>query len=572
MQFACRKGLSCTHAAFILKETVATSLEEGNKCYVAFYDVAKAFDTCWIDGLFIQLWDAGIQGKLWRMLYLCYCNFRCCAWVGGHVSAWYQLKCGIHQGGYMSLIKYTAFINSLLDTLMRSNACCKIYRTPSSPVGYVDDIAACSRLQYDINRVMDTVESHGRTWRYDFNAKKSGILVFGEETREHEMNKQNRLFSLGNERVLEKESYDHVGVKACIFENDVSGIEERISKGRRTLNATAGLGIRNNGLTIYACCVIFWCIVMPIATFGAELWILDDKSIQLLETFQVFVGRRIQRLFSKSPKASAYFSLGWIRIERFIENKKLLFVHSILSRNVDDITRSIFVQRARKYFDDIDLCSLNLCRSPVYDLLNTASTFGILDDVGDMVHRGLIWSKAHWRDKLWKRAWQLEDVYWCIKTRCHKSLELLSEVCINSRYIVWWQIADKFPHIRKDCEVMVKILCHASLFRIDDVRLKSLPIAAKFCNLCDHGAVDDAKHMVMQCPHFQPKRTEMFNEIEAWLMRRDYAINQMDENVFLSLMGKPAANISQEVMCDIWLCSVRHISSMYRRKLRQGIG
>ena len=119
---------------------------------------------------------------------------------------------------------------------------------------------------------------------------------------------------------------------------------------------------------------------------------------------------------------------------------------------------------------------------------------------------------------------------------------------------------------------MVKILCHASLFRIDDVRLKSLPIAEKFCNLCDHGAVDDAKHMVMQCPHFQPKRTEMFNEIEALLMRPDYAINQMDENIFLSLMGKPAVNISQEVMCDIWLCSVRHISSMYRRKLRQGIG
>ena len=311
---------------------------------------------------------------------------------------------------------------------------------------------------------------------------------------------------------------------------------------------------------------------MPIATFGAELWILDDKSIQLLETFQVFVGRRIQRLFSKLSKASAYFSLGWICIERFIEIKKLLFVHSILSRNVDDITRLIFVQRARKYFDDIDLCSLNLCRSPVFDLLNTASTFGILDDVENMVYRGLLWSKAHWRDKIWKRAWQLEDVYWCIKARCHKSLELLSEVCINSRYIIWWQIADKFPHIRKDCEVMVKILCHASLFRIDDVRLKSLPIAAKVCNLCDQGAVDDANHMVMQCSHFQPKRTEMFNEIEALLMRRDYTINQMDENIFLSLMGKPATNISHEVMCEIWLCSVRHISSMYRMKLRQGIG
>ena len=63
LQFACKKGLSCTQTAFLLKETVATSLEAGDKCYVAFYDVAKAFDTVWIDGLFSQLWDMGIQEK-----------------------------------------------------------------------------------------------------------------------------------------------------------------------------------------------------------------------------------------------------------------------------------------------------------------------------------------------------------------------------------------------------------------------------------------------------------------------------------------------------------------------------
>ena len=76
----------------------------------------------------------------------------------------------------------------------------------------------------------------------------------------------------------------------------------------------------------------------------------------------------------------------------------------------------------------------------------------------------------------------------------------------------------------------------------------------------------------MQCPMLQPKQTEMLNEIEALLMRHDYVVNQLDENIFLNLMGKPAANIPQEVMCDRWLCSVRHIASMYRMKLRQGIG
>ena len=572
LQFACKKGLWCTHAAFLLKETVATSLEAGEKCYVAFYDVAKAFDTVWIDGLFIQLWDAGIQGKLWRMLYLCYRNFRCCVRVGGHVSAWYQLKCGIHQGGYMSLIKYTAFINSLLKAMQQMNICCKIYRTPSAPVGYADDMAACCRIKNDLDKVMTTVENHGRTWRYDFNAKKSGVLVFGETKREHERNSVNRIFLLGTERVIEKESYDHLGVKACIFENDTVGIEERLAKGRRTLNATSGLGIRNNGLTIYACCVIFWCIVMPIATFGSELWILDDKSIVLLESFQVFVGRRIQRLFSKSPRVSAYFSLGWVRVERFIEIKKLLFLHSIMSRDQDDTIKIIFVERAKRYFDNVEECGLNMCRSSVYDLLNTANTFGIINDVRDMVYRNLEWSRAHWRVKLWKRAWELEDVYWCMKSRCHKSLELLSEICTTTRYVIWWQIADKSPQLMRDCETMVKLICHASLLKIDDVRLKRLTIANRFCTLCDLGSVDDSRHMVMECPGLQPMRNTMFTKINAIL--DDYGLEHdvLDGNVFLTLMGKPNVNIPMEAMEEIWISSAKNISSMYRLKLREGIG
>ena len=194
LQFACKRGLSCTHAAFLLKETVATSLEAGDQCYVAFFDVAKAFDTVWIDGLFIQLWDLGIQGKLWRLLYRCYCNFRCCARIKGHVSTWYYLKCGIHQGGYMSLIKYTAFINSLIIAIRDADICCKIYRTPSAPVGYADDIAACCKIKRNIDRVMKIVGDHGCTWRYDFNASKSGILVFGENKRTHDIQSQNSLY------------------------------------------------------------------------------------------------------------------------------------------------------------------------------------------------------------------------------------------------------------------------------------------------------------------------------------------------------------------------------------------
>ena len=244
-------------------------------------------------------------------------------------------------------------------------------------------------------------------------------------------------FLLGNEKVGERENYDHLGVKACIFEDDVAGIEERLAKGRRALNATSGLGIRNNGLTILACCIILWCVVIPIATYGAEFWILDDKRLKLIEAFQTFVGKRIQRLFSKAPNICAYFSLGWVRVERYIEIKKLLFVHSILSRDADDITKSVFIQRAKGYFNNIQVGSDNLHGSTVYDLLNTAYVFGIERDIQNMVFRGHLYSRAHWREKLWKRAWELEDIFWCIKSRCHRSLDMLSSVCHTTRYSIW---------------------------------------------------------------------------------------------------------------------------------------
>ena len=88
LQGACREGFSCIHTAFSLRETVAASMEDTGKCFVAFFDVAKAFDTVWIDGLFKQMYDLGISGKTWRLLYRCYIGFKCCVKIQGTFSEW----------------------------------------------------------------------------------------------------------------------------------------------------------------------------------------------------------------------------------------------------------------------------------------------------------------------------------------------------------------------------------------------------------------------------------------------------------------------------------------------------
>ena len=368
LQGACRTGFSCVHTAFNLRETLATSLESTEKCFVAFYDVAKAFDTVWIDGLFKQMYDLGITGKTWRLLYRCYIDFKCCVKISGSFSEWYEPRCGIHQGGFMSLMKYTVFINSLLVTLKNANICCKIYTTPSTPLGYADDVATCCVSKLKLDRAMDIVYNHGCVWRYELNASKSGVLVYGETLKEHERNSSLRIFKLGPKRVKERLFYDHVGIRNCIFSNDVSGIEERVSKGRRAFNSISGIGIRKGGISMFTCNVIFWSVVVPTTLYGCELWIMDDASLNLIEEFQNHIGKRIQRFHPKIPNVCSFYGLGWMRLERIIQIKKLMFIRTIMVMDDDDLPKKIFCDRAIAYFSDTHYGNGNHSQSAVFDV------------------------------------------------------------------------------------------------------------------------------------------------------------------------------------------------------------
>ena len=196
LQGACRKGISCVHSAYVLQESISTLLETHSKVFVTCLDVSKAFDGVWIGGRFYRLWEIGIYGKTWRLFYNSYTDFQCKARVQNKMSEWYPLRCGIHQGVYLSLIKYLAFINSLLTSLEESGLCSVIYGLGISPLGYADDVASASTSKNKTDQVLKVVYEHSCTWRYRFNPKKSDILVHGENKKENRINLKYRMYIL----------------------------------------------------------------------------------------------------------------------------------------------------------------------------------------------------------------------------------------------------------------------------------------------------------------------------------------------------------------------------------------
>ena len=122
----------------------------------------------------------------------------------------------------------------------------------------------------------------------------------------------------------------------------------------------------------------------------------------MIDAFQVYAGKRVQRLFGKSPNICAFYGLGWVRLERYIEVKKLLFIRSILILDPMEPSRKVFCSRMDDYLGSPDTRGQDIHGGVVFDLLNTASNFCVLDDVVSMVRQGHYWPKDLWKRKIWK--------------------------------------------------------------------------------------------------------------------------------------------------------------------------
>ena len=115
-----------------------------------------------------------------------------------------------------------------------------------------------------------------------------------------------------------------------------------------------------------------------------------------------------------------------------------------------------------------------------------------------MVERDQMYQKSVWKKMVWDRAWSLEEMVWRIEYRLQKSLDLVCSINPNPEYLTWWALSDKYPEYINICETMARLVCHASLLRMDDVRLKKLTMFARCCPLCELSAPDDVKHLVLQ--------------------------------------------------------------------------
>ena len=91
------KARSTVDQLFILTEIIRN---RKRPTFCGFLDVAKAYDRVWRNGLWFQLSQSGIKGKMWRILKNIYKTVESSILLGDYYTDFFQV--GLRQGCLVS--------------------------------------------------------------------------------------------------------------------------------------------------------------------------------------------------------------------------------------------------------------------------------------------------------------------------------------------------------------------------------------------------------------------------------------------------------------------------------------
>ena len=142
---------------------------------------------------------------------------------GNHLSQYFNLENGVKQGGVLSPLLFTCYIDNLLIKLEESGYGCHIRHIFMAALSYADDITLLSPSLRGLNEMLHICSLYADNFDITFNSKKTVCIKFGEQTRQYETIK------LNNKTITWVDSIKHLGNYFDTTMSDKTDCQSKIS-------------------------------------------------------------------------------------------------------------------------------------------------------------------------------------------------------------------------------------------------------------------------------------------------------------------------------------------------------
>ncbi|MEL6989919.1 MAG: reverse transcriptase domain-containing protein, partial [Bacteroidota bacterium] len=143
--------------------------------------MSKAFDKVRYSKLFKILIDKGMSPLVSRLLIIMYSNIKAQVKWQGTWSDRFQIRNGVKQGGVMSPLLFTLYVDILIRNLRVTRMGCYIGNVCSAAFVYADDIVLLAPTRKAMQTLLDTCEKFGEEFGLTYNPDKCETLVFNND-------------------------------------------------------------------------------------------------------------------------------------------------------------------------------------------------------------------------------------------------------------------------------------------------------------------------------------------------------------------------------------------------------
>ena len=178
LQFAYKNHHATPMCTLALKEVVKYYTSRRGSVYCCLLDATKAFDRVKFDKLFEIMIARNIPSCAIRLVFDMYSRQKVRTVWNGQYSSSFSTSNGVRQGGVLSPILLTLYIDVLLERLESSGVGCHIGHEYLGSLCSADDLALLTSTVFSLRRMLKICEEFDVEYDIIFNAKKTACILF----------------------------------------------------------------------------------------------------------------------------------------------------------------------------------------------------------------------------------------------------------------------------------------------------------------------------------------------------------------------------------------------------------
>jgi endonuclease/exonuclease/phosphatase family metal-dependent hydrolase len=178
-QFGFKKDISCKEAIYCVRNVIESFVSNGSTVNVCTLDLSKAFDRMCHYSLFIKLMEREIPMQLLMIIEKWFNESLTCVKWYGCVTHFIRLEAGVRQGGVLSPVLFSIFMDEIIERVKSSNVGCYMNSICCCIFLYADDIILLSPTVHGLQVLLNVCEKYLIEVGMSINVKKSVSIRFG---------------------------------------------------------------------------------------------------------------------------------------------------------------------------------------------------------------------------------------------------------------------------------------------------------------------------------------------------------------------------------------------------------